>query len=155
MRTLMDIEVTSDGKIYQGEKELTIWKNSKGYWNVWVDGKNKKVHRLVALFHIPNPYNKPEINHKDGNKDNNNVNNLEWVTTQENRDHAIENKLWGKNIIDKRKFTDEEAEQIRNLYQPREFGYAKLAKLYDVDKSTIRDIIKKKSYIKTSEDYGM
>lgn len=62
-------------------------RGNKGY------RKNYRIHRLVARYFIENPDNKPYVNHKDGNKHNNNVSNLEWVTAQENTAHAYKNKL--------------------------------------------------------------
>ena len=74
------------------ERILTQKVNEYGYAevNLWKDGKNKylRVHRLVGISFIPNPENKPVVNHKDGNKLNNCVTNLEWNTVSENTWHA-------------------------------------------------------------------
>lgn len=57
-----------------------------------INGKGKQVlvHRLVAMAFIPNPSNLPEVNHKNGNKHDNRVDNLEWVTKSQNKIHSIE-----------------------------------------------------------------
>ena len=79
-------------------KILSQVNKKNGYFSVILTSKKKilhtRIHRLVALAFIPNPNNKPCVNHKDGNKQNNNVKNLEWCSYQENIQHAKENKLW-------------------------------------------------------------
>ena len=91
-----DYEVSNDGIVRKGNKYSKINKNGS-YPRVTIKDskwKLKSVHRLVAETFIPNPNNKPQVNHKDGNKHNNNVENLEWVTAQENMIHAY--KVLGK-----------------------------------------------------------
>lgn len=90
--------VTTDGKIfsqaYGSLKELSPWLDSKKrYFMIDLSKKGTVykhlVHRLVAQAYIPNPDNLPEVNHKDGNCQNNHVSNLEWVTRQENINHSL------------------------------------------------------------------
>ena len=68
-------------------------KFSNGYLNVNLKGKFIGVHRLVALTFLENKNNLPIVNHKDGNKTNNNINNLEWCTASENLSHAYKTGL--------------------------------------------------------------
>lgn len=72
---------------------LKIQTDRKGYNYVSFHKKKFKVHRLVAEAFIPNPENKPQVNHIDGNKINNCVNNLEWATAQENIQHSLKTGL--------------------------------------------------------------
>ena len=77
-------------------KKLSIRLTKEGYNRVRLYGnviQNKCVHRLVAETYIPNPENKEQVNHMDGNKANNMLCNLEWMTRQENVTHAVENNF--------------------------------------------------------------
>lgn len=90
-------QVSNEGRVWNVKKQryIATFKNNKGYVMVHMYAnngkrKNELVHRLVALTFIDNKEHKPEVNHKDRNKENNNVSNLEWVTHGEN--NTLENK---------------------------------------------------------------
>lgn len=93
--------------------------------------KNFKIHRLIANAFIKNPENKPEVNHKDGNKSNNNVENLEWSTRLENVRHGIKTGL--SNPWCNKKLTQKQVNFIRSssLYQ------RELAKMFNVSRPAI------------------
>lgn len=97
--------------------------------------KNMPVHRLVAIAFIPNPLNKPQINHIDSNPSNNHVNNLEWVTPKENMRHAIE--FGNMNGILKKDTAD-----VIKLYKNGRSAQ-QISKIYKVGAKTITGVLKR------------
>lgn len=112
-------------------------------------GKTVPVHRLVASAFIPNPDNLPQVNHKDGNKKNNNLENLEWCSNSQNQKHAFANGLQKGNFLHPNsKLKPEEVEYIKSNYKYGclGFGIRSLAKKFNVCDSTIKQILEGKSY---------
>ena len=124
------------------------------------------IHRLVAQAFIPNPENKPQINHIDGNPLNNHISNLEWVTNQENAIHASKNGLLVEHTEKQeatrsengrmtgrmngakslRKFSIEEAQNIKHLWEQTKQSFAALGREFKVSPQTIAKICYGKSY---------
>ena len=104
--------------------------------------KNKAVARLVALTFLENTDpEKKEVNHIDGNKDNNNISNLEWVTPLENKKHAratgLVNQLGENNPL--AKLTVKKVREIRSLYG--KYTFKQLGEMFNVDSSNIGYIV--------------
>lgn len=149
------LEVSNLGRI-RNPKTGTIRKQNllhTGYYFVSFSmgsRENKKtirVHKAIAEVFIPNPENKPFINHIDGNKTNNSLDNLEWTTESENVKHAIENGL----ITFKSGYnhplsglTKDQIEYAINNYIPRhkEFGIRAMARKFNISRSSLIDHIK-------------
>lgn len=108
--------------------------------------KKKKVHRLVAEAFIENPENKPQVNHINGIKTDNKVENLEWVTSKENIRHSILKNLTKNKGEDnnKAKLSKEKVLKIREL--KKEMSITQLALLFNVHHSTIGSIINYKTW---------
>jgi hypothetical protein len=105
----------------------------------------KAVHRILAEVFIPNPNDKPEVNHIDGNKCNYALDNLEWVTKKENIQHAVSTGLHASGERNgSAKLTKEKAIDIRKLYASTKFTYKNLATLFCVSVSTIKDTVNRR-----------
>lgn len=95
-------------------KKLSPFPDKKGYLQVDLRKRSIKVHRIVAETFIPNPENKQQINHIDGNKSNNRVENLEWCTQSENQKHAYKNGLKPKSVA---RSKTKEVKDLLNKYR--------------------------------------
>lgn len=129
-------EVSNEGRIRSLPRTVKTWfgkrisrgrirafsKNSQGYLSIHM-GKNGEthrayVHRLVAIVFIPTNNNAPQVNHKDGNKSNNHVGNLEWCSASENCTHAVKQRLYETAKGERSgtaKLTEENVREIRRL----------------------------------------
>lgn len=109
--------------------------------------KTSNVHRLVAIAFIPNPLNKPHINHIDGNPLNNICTNLEWCTPKENTQDALRRGTFkeGENGPNA-SFTNRQVLEIRKEFNGRYGEITKLAIKYGISASTMQAMIKRKTY---------
>ena len=151
-------KITEDGKVYsllsgrylkptiRNKQETRPKDRQNDYYAIGLYGKDKKfrlhsIHRLVALAYIPNPDNLPEVNHRDGNKLNNKVDNLEWSTRKKNAEHSV--KL-GLQTFKGKRFTEGEVLYIRE--NPDNKTNGELAKQFGVRTNTIWSIKNYKTY---------
>ena len=139
-------EISNQGRVKNPRGKILGGSTHKdGYRFITIKGKQIPIHRIVAENFIPNIGNKPFVNHKDGNKMNNSVDNLEWVTQQENIQHSYKNKLQPSKVKTyKGKFTDEQRQQIKDEYNNTDISKRQLALKYNVSHTCICDIINDK-----------
>ena len=142
--------VTSTGKVisiyYRQGLELTQVPDKDGYLQLGLYknkiSHTKKVHRLVAQAFIPNPENKPTVNHRDLDKTNNNVTNLEWSTNKEQTDHCIaaggRNDVGGNNPMSK--MTDSDALEVVRLLEETAMTQKEISEMFGVKRKAINEI---------------
>ena len=153
------------------EKEMTYRVNNRGYNTICFNNTTYMVHRLVAEGYVPNsdPETKRYVNHKDGNKLNNDASNLEWCTIKENNDHARSTGLWTQpegykinykseeskqkslsNLKDNTRLTPEQVRFAREHVQYHKkgspFTVKAMAERFGVDISTLAHAIKGKTF---------
>ena len=128
--------ITKDGYLFRD------YKGDSGKWYVG------RINRLVAMAFIPNPENKPTVNHIDGIKTNNRVDNLEWATRNEQMYHAyklgLKKPMCGVNHPS-HKLSKEDVLYIREHYKAhdKEFGMLALARKFNVGEATIKRVAKR------------
>lgn len=145
-----EYKVYADGRVMGTKgKFRTLWLGRGGYLKValWNKGTSKVVyvHRLVCACFKLNPLNKKEVNHIDGDKLNNHISNLEWVTSSENHRHAVKTGLMPpvlgeKNGKHKLKVVDVLSIRSSNL------SWNKLAKQFGVTKSAIQHVKERRNW---------
>jgi len=145
--------IHSDGKVWSqiSNKFLKPWLSKSGYQLIRFADSNKThtIHRLVAESFIPNPNRLAYVNHKDGNKLNNDFNNLEWISATDNNLHAYSTGLTpvGQENVHSI-LTEKEVLEIRKVYvsgHPN-YGCGPLGRKYNTTESNIRKIVKRKSW---------
>lgn len=127
-----------------GYYKITLWKDNKRFYYL--------VHRLVACVFISNPENKPQVNHIDGIKSNNHIDNLEWCTQSENGFHAYKTGL-SKPILGANhhavKINENIARNVKKLLETRinnKPSLRQIAKDLGISRSCVREIHENKSW---------
>lgn len=144
------IQVSETGQVFSHGKLIHGEVTRNGYVRIHVSNRNVQykflVHRLVAEAFIPNPLCLPQVNHKDGNKLNNSVENLEWCSSSENQKHAYRTGL--KNANGEKnghsKLSEKDVIEIRKVYvkgKHSDFNSRGLARKYGVNPKTILDVV--------------
>ncbi|MBQ7704639.1 MAG: NUMOD4 motif-containing HNH endonuclease [Selenomonadaceae bacterium] len=152
-------QISNYGRVknfYRNKERILIPKqNGNGYLHVCLTKNNSHktvyIHILVAKAFIPNPENKPQVNHEDGDKFNCHVGNLKWQTQSENIKHAIYNGLMkglrGEKSVSA-KLTNEQARFCKDFYisGDREYGLSALSRKFGVSTGCMSDILRGRTY---------
>ena len=152
LKILDNYELSDTGAVRNSKtgRHIKQFAGKDGYFRVQIAGKTRLVHRLMAVAFIQKPHGKNFVNHKDGNKQNNNAWNLEWVTRSENMKHAYSHGLkssYGtKNS--RCKLSEEDVAFIRKHYIPYDmnFGAKALGKRFGVAHQTIAAVAHRQNW---------
>lgn len=145
--------VTEDGRIYshRRNKYLATRKHPRGYLqaSLWKDGKEQGflVHRLVAQAYLPLADGQEFINHKDFDRTNNKVSNLEWCTQAENVQHSTRNDRHARAGGRNRELSEYQVIMIRTAYENEGIKQSVLAKEYSISPALVNLIVHYKRYV--------
>jgi hypothetical protein len=121
--------------------------DSRGYMRVWPACKPVRLHRLVAELFVPNPLGLPEVNHLDGDKQNNAAGNLAWSSRKQNMRHASDSGLTKFPSGEKAraaKLNDAQVAEILSAYKPRQKGHtmSAIAARFGISEDWVSKLIK-------------
>lgn len=134
--------------------------DENGYHSVYMYHNGKrvsfKIHRLVAMYFIPNPNNKPEVNHIDGDKSHNEIWNLEWATRTENMQHAVRTGLHKALLGEDHPeaiYTNNQIREVCELAVTGKYSVVEISEMTKIDRSTVSNIIHRRNRTDISKDY--
>lgn len=132
-------EVSNLGNIREEQSKVLVkaYKLKNGYLGVRLNSKLQYVHRLVALTFIPNPNDLPQVNHKNLNKLDNSVENLEWVSPKTNIRHSYS----GNTAQGRKKLTSSDVTAIKFYWSTGDFTHKALAEAFGVARPTISRVL--------------
>lgn len=147
-----DMLIDSDGRWKRNNGRILKGRiNTKGYFKVHLYSNinmDLAIHRLVAICFIPNPENKPQVNHKNAIKTDNRLENVEWMTNEENKNHALDNDLyWRGEKNHTTVLTNDQVLEARRRHKLEGATVALLAREMGVHYNTMTSIINKKTWI--------
>lgn len=147
VKSVHRVLIRKDGKpCTVKEKICKPSKDGKGYLfiraSVYKEKSSIRIHRWVALLFVPNPDNKKEVNHEDGNKENNFWWNFKWVTPSENVKHAFRIGIKSHNGSKhpKSKLTEDQVIEMKNLFKKSELTAKQIGKLFGVGFQCVNQI---------------
>lgn len=148
-RKIYSIEVSDHGnvRLFDTKELVHIATDSLGYKIIprrYTDNTRERIHRLIAAAFLPNPENKKEVNHIDGDKGNNVLSNLEWATHQENMLHV--RRVLKKNVEENHhwsKLKPHEVQEIWKLKHVYGLSHRLIASLYNICHQQVSNVTRK------------
>ena len=148
-RIFDDYEICASGAVRNVNTGLVLSSRiaSNGYWMIGVYSRDERkmkcitAHRALMSTFRDTGKNTEHINHKDGDKLNNSFENLEWVSQTENNRHAFKTGL-----MTTRKYDDSVVKMIRSVFDAGGIGINELARMFEANKHTIRNVVRRRSY---------